>query len=387
MSRMDQPLSRRTLLRGAFAAGLSLPVLGALAACDVTLPGLDGAQPKRVPRPSYYPASYADIEAGSQAERELTIYSNMDQINWAPIFDAFREQYPWIETLSANGLGSSEVFERFYSDAATTTSPASLLVSGSPQDWIDFSDEAWSMDYTSPELDHLPDFAQPIPGVYTFSTDPILIGYNTALLDADEVPTSMAAFADLVEREPDRFRSKVTTYDMSVSFGFETTYNWLRARPDGWSIVDRLLPFTRPETSAGPMIDKISSGEYLAGFFVSSTVLLPQAQLPGAVLDWHYIDDGTPVFMRGMAIPKTAPHPNTAKLMLDYLMSHQGQIAIYNGGFTPYREDLTKREVPRTYQSMTEDLGEDNIVIVGYDKIPDGAREEHTEKWDARLGR
>ena len=51
--------------------------------------------------PDYYPAEYEDIVDGSKDEGgALTIYSNTDQENWAPIFRDFQKKFPWVKTIT-----------------------------------------------------------------------------------------------------------------------------------------------------------------------------------------------------------------------------------------------------------------------------------------------
>ena len=61
-----------------------------------------------------------------------------------------------------------------------------------------------------------------------------------------------------------------------------------------------------------------------------------------------------------------------------------GQLAVYNGGFTPYRADVT--DVDRTYQKIEEKVGKDNIVIIGYDSISPADVSAFQDKWNSKLG-
>ncbi|WGW11467.1 extracellular solute-binding protein [Saxibacter everestensis] len=380
-------LDRRRFIRGALWAGTSIVGVGALSSCGGGGDSGSGGE-KTVPkedRPEYYPDDYDSIVEGSKKEEKLTIYSNMAEYNWKPISDAFNALYPWL-TISTNNLDSAEVFQKYYSESASGTSPASLMVSGDPTSWIDYIEsKKAAADYESPETDKLPDMGQPLPGLYTFSADPILMGYNKTLLQEDQYPTGLASLATLAESDPDAYKDKITTYDVQNSFGYSIEYNWAKQRPQGWDTLNKLLPFVRAEQSSGPMVEKINSGEYLAGFFLSSTVVIPQAEKSGAILGWGYIDDGTPMFLRGMSIPKTAPEPNAARLMLDFLLSHAGQISVFQGGFTPYREDVTKDEAPRNYNAIVEEVGQDNIVTVGYDPISKADEKAFIDKWNAGM--
>ncbi len=382
-------LNRRTFLRSSLAAGAGLSAAGLLAACGGG--GSTSAQEGGSPavskgQPSYYPSDYSSIIDASKKENGLTIYSNMAEYNWQPIIDAFKAKYSWVGDISTNNLDSAEVFQRYYSESASGKSAASLMVSGDPTSWIDFiKKHKAAADYTSPELDKLPDFGSPLPGLYTFSTDPILIAYNKALVKEDERPKGMADLAKLVSGDMERFNDKVTTYDDANSFGFAIEYVWGQKYSGAWDVLDKVLPATRMEQSSGPMVDKINAGEYVLGYFMSSTVVLPQAEKTGAILGWNYIADGTPMMFRGMAIPKTAPQMATAKLMLDFLLSHEGQVAVYKGGFTPFRDDLTKEEAPRSYKAIGDEVGKDNLINVAYDEVTKAEASAFRKKWAAAL--
>lgn len=379
-------LSRRGFLRGAAAAG-SVAALGGLAACG-------GGNSSRSPKaaatataaPSYYPSNYDAVIAAAKKEGgKLTVYSNMDVVNWKPIVDGFQKLYPFVKSVSTNNLDSSEVFERYYSESAANKSPAALLVSGDPQNWLRFVNGKHAMEYQSPETDHLPDFGNPKPGLYTFSADPILMSWNKSLLTGDQVPTGIGSLAKLVQQHPDTFKGKVTTYDVgATSFGFAVDYAYVQQTSGAWDKLKTLLPATRPESSSGPMVEKLQSGEYVAGYFLSSTVVLPAVEASDAVLGWSYIDDGTPMFLRGMAIPKTSPTPATAKLMLDYVLSKPGQQQVYNGGFTPYREDVANT-VARSYQKIVDKVGKDNIVTIGFDPVSEATTKAFTDRWTSYL--
>lgn len=86
--------------------------------------------------PPGYPDDYAEIIEASKDERGLLIYSNMGAYNWAPVIKGFNELYPWIKVETLD-LGSGEVFERFLSEKATRSATGDLLVSASPDNWID----------------------------------------------------------------------------------------------------------------------------------------------------------------------------------------------------------------------------------------------------------
>src|SRR5690349_20769931 len=144
------PIGRRRLLVSFAALSLAMP----LAACG------GGSEPTPPPNviaegkaPDYYPTDYTKIiEASKNEGGELTIYSNTDQENWAPVFRDFQKKYPWVKKISANNLDSDEVLQRALSEQATGKSPADILVSNAAQAWAEYNVEGKNrlMPYTSP---------------------------------------------------------------------------------------------------------------------------------------------------------------------------------------------------------------------------------------------
>src|SRR4029078_2194892 len=85
----------------------------------------------------------------------------------------------------------------------------------------------------------------------------------------------------------------------------------------------------RVPSSAGTMMERISSGENLLGFNIFTSYAALRAKKDpsiGIVLPKDY----TLVMSRVMFISKTAKNPNAAKLWLDYIISKRGQTIIAN---------------------------------------------------------
>lgn len=377
----------RRLLRAAALVGTFGLALGALAACG------NSQEPPKVnvkvgEAPSYYPGSYADIIKGSKAEGgTLSIYSNTDQSNWDPIFRAFTEKYPWVKKISANNLDSDEVFQKYLSEQATGKSPADMLVTNATQAWGEFNEKNSDklMKYHSPETSKLPSFAEPLPNVYAFSMDPVTLSYNSELLGGS--PHSLSDLAAIIKKDPKKFENKITERAVDGSFGFSVSQAYAAAAPNAWATLAKVLPYARPEDSSGTQIDKIESGEYLAGFFISAAVAYPAEEDSGGLFKVTYLKDGTPVLPRGIGITSTAPHPNTAKLFLDFLLSQEGQQAVAEGGLTSYRSGVKAGYGVHTYQELVGDVGEKNIIQVKYDALSDDEVNSFVDKWNGLMSK
>ncbi|WP_417563500.1 ABC transporter substrate-binding protein [Microbacterium sp.] len=337
--------------------------------------------------PSYYPSDYGKIvDAAKKEGGKLTIYSNTDQENWAPIFRDFQKKYPFVTNISANNLDSDEVFQKQLSETATGNAPADILVTNAVQAWATYADAPDRvMAYQSPELSKLPDFAQVMPNVYAMSMDPVGLAYNAQLLGSD--PTSIADLAKIVSADPAKFKGKITTRDVSGSFGFTVSKGFVDGDADAWSSLEKILPSARPESSSGTQIDKITSGEYLAGFFISSAVAFPQQDKASGIFKFVYPKDGTVVLGRGIGITPKAPEANTAKLFLDFVLSEEGQNAVAEGGLTAYRDSVKQVPGLHTYGEIVDQAGEDAIIRVPYKITSEADVKAFTDKWNGMLGK
>jgi len=335
--------------------------------------------------PDYYPDDYQDlIDASKDEGGTLEIYSNTDQENWAPIFRDFQKKYDWVTTINANNLDSDEVFQRVLSEQATGSSPADILVSNAAQAWAEYGeDPANVLEYESPELGELPDFAEVMPNVYGFSMDPIVIPYNTSLLS--EKPTGYANLAEIVSANPEQFADQLTVRDIEGAFGFTVAYNLMEGNPDLWDAMATILPLTRPETSSGTQIEKILAGEYQAGINISAAPTYPVVKDSGGLLDTVFAEDGTVVLPRAIGIAPDAPHSATAKLFLDFVLSEEGQAAVAEGGLTSYRDSVEAAEGRHTYQEVVDAVGEENVIIAPYELISDEDVTAFTDKWNGLI--
>lgn len=387
-SGLRNPVARRRSRVVGLAALTVLATAAALTGCSSGSGGGSDESPSTSTdgMPSYYPADYSKIIDASKKEGgELVIYSNTDQENWAPIFKAFQEKFDWITKISANNLDSDEVFQRQLSEMATGNAPADFLASNAVQAWATYAQDSGNlMDYKSPELKKLPDFAELMPNVYAISMDPVGIAYNTALMP--EEPSSIAKLASMASKDPDKYKGKITTRDVNGAFGFTVSHAYAEGDPKAWDNLEKVLPLSRPETSSGTQIEKITSGEYVGGFYISAAVAYPAQEKSAGLVKFVLPTDGTVVLGRGMGITPKAPHPATAKLFLDFVLSETGQNAVAQGGLSSYRDSVKLTDENHTYQEVEKKAGK-GIIRVPYKIVSDSDVDAFVKRWDGLLGK
>ena len=337
--------------------------------------------------PAGYPADYAKTIDAAKKEGKVLVYSNVAVGNWAPFVELFKQRYPGIAVETTDT--SNELWEKYYAESQTGTKTADLILVSAPDRWIEIAERGQVNPYESPESPALPKWSRPFPGVYSASADPMIIAFNRRALQGLPEPKSVADVAALFRQRPD-LKGRITAFDpVGNGMGRNVWAAWAKAKPASWALIEELGPSLRPERSAGPMREKVISGEYAVALMTSGASI-PQYMAPAAVrlAGWDFPNDGTPIVTRNVAITKAASNPNAAKLFLDLLLSREGQIAFGKTGQMPYRADIKPEETPYgTFGSLIEKIGEKNVVFIAPDKELIASGDAFIARWKTALGR
>ncbi|GLQ12114.1 iron ABC transporter substrate-binding protein [Devosia yakushimensis] len=366
---MNVKLSRRNmlLLSCAFSASLSLT-------------------PMSIAQTIEYPANYNEIVEASKTEPALTMYGNGTEKDLEPLFNAFKEKYPWVSIAYLDG-DSYGIIERYLNESATGTPTASVIVTSATPAWRDLIARGELVEYESPEAVAYPGQKdQPSPYLYVAGADPIVMAYNKLVLGENLRPTGFASLAELVEANPDVFNGKLTGYGAHLSgAGYQIHYALADAHGDEyWDLLKIVGPQSRFERSASSMMEKLMSGEYVVGYLVAARTVFNAISDPAveSIIGQAYLTDGTPLAMRGFGVLRGGESPNTAKLFVDFTLSEEGQIAYAAGGGFPALRTLTEDQagVSNVFPTIAAQMPEDKIVQIGRDP-------EMTNNYDAFLAR
>jgi iron(III) transport system substrate-binding protein len=252
------------------------------------------------------------IEA-ARKEGKLVFYSANVAESEAPIIEAFNKRFPFIKVEFLRAPGN-QLLQRVKTEAAA----GKLLA-----DVVDHSDRALMLeidnlfqDYAPPNAaDYIPE-TRASPKLWPRSTVVWTIAYNTEL-----VKNPPKSWADLTKPE---YGNKQIGQVIAPSGG--TT--WTRAMferqvlgEDYWQKQAATKPLLFP--SNAPTSDALVRGE------VSIAPLLYNAILPklrdGAPVKIFFAPEGAPVTPFAAGIPKTAAHPNAARLFMNWCLSEEGQ--------------------------------------------------------------
>lgn len=305
--------------------------------------------------PEGYPADYAKIVEAARKEGKLVIYSATDAKAAEPLIRDFSALYPGVK-VEYNDMNSTEVYNRFISEAAAGGNTADLLWSSAMDLQMKLVSEGYALVYKSPEGAHVPAWANYKDTGYGTTFEPATFVYNKRLVPENEVPHSHAEFIKLLTSQNAKYKDKVTTYDIEkAGIGFAMITNDMTVNPQFWDLVKAMgSAGVRVQSSTGTMLERISSGENLIGYNMLGSYALARARKDPSI-GVSFAKDYTLVLSRVMFVNKSARNVNAAKLWLDYTLSKRGQTVIANEAqLFAIREDV-KGET--TSSELTKQLG------------------------------
>ncbi|HLG71954.1 MAG TPA: extracellular solute-binding protein [Chloroflexota bacterium] len=172
-----------------------------------------------------------------------------------------------------------------------------------------------------------PDVTTPDGSAVVIQTFMSGIAYNTNKVPKDQVPTNMQ---DLLKPQ---FKGKMS------STVYATAFDWM-ATDAMWGY-DKTLDYVKKfsQQLAGVMRcgedDRVASGEFdVFALSCSQTGILKLKNQKGAPVDYVVPSDAILEEYVYAAVPKTAQHPNAAKLWIDWLNSPEAQKIMGQNDFT-----------------------------------------------------
>ncbi|MGZ8178804.1 ABC transporter substrate-binding protein [Williamsia sp. SKLECPSW1] len=304
--------------------------------------------------------SWDDVVAAADKEGTVMLYSSQKPANLEALKTAFHAKYPKItmqfvrgtdsdinpkiETERQTGKGIADV--HMTTDAAwITTATASGRYS---TDLVGPSLKAAAYDPSRSVIDDK--FALTSAAVYA-------LGWNTAA-----VPNGLRTPQDVINPA---YRGKIGIVNPTGIASYVDLYRFYAANygEDYWKQIAALKPRIYP-SSLG-VAQALTSGEISVSPFVQPLVTEMKA---GAPVGWTLPSKpwGTPWYTEALAV---APHPNAAQVLVDFMTSRDGQVAL-NSGYAAVLPDIPGAV------ARAQDIAEPNTA----DLTPDKVR-QYSQQW------
>jgi len=270
-------------------------------------------------------ATAAGVIAAAHREGRVVVYSVTDREVAAPLLADFAELYPRIQ-LDYHELRTAELYEQYTREVREGRVEADVLWSPAMDLQMKLANDGHAQAYESPEGARLPPWAVWRHEAFGTTLEPFVFVHDERRLPDARAPKSHAELVRMLEGAGAEGRGKVAAYDPERSaIGYLLLTQDSRIDP-GFSEAVRAYGRAGIELHAttSRMIDRVLSGDLLLAFNVNGSYAL-QAQRQHPRLRLVYPKDYVLAASRIALIARAAPHPNAARVFLDYLLSHRGQ--------------------------------------------------------------
>lgn len=271
----------------------------------------------------------------AKAEGKASFYANITAVE--PLIADFTKRY------GVKGEYTRISTAKFVATAVTEHQAGKLLadVVQAPIPILDIlKDKGVLASYRSPQAAGYPEWTRKDERIQIFGIEYVALIYNKELVKAADVPKRYEDLAD------PKWRGKIVMADPSTH---ATTISWLiglkeevMKSEDAWMKFLKGLAANKPMfvASFGPTPAPVESGEKLIAISMPKYIIT-KAPAP---LEWARVEQpmmGTP---RGISITASAPHPNAAKVFMDYWLSKDaakmlaekvGEYVLYSGVYPP----------------------------------------------------
>lgn len=276
------------------------------------------------------------IEAGARKEGAMALATSVNVPAFPKFLQAFTAKYPFINV--NNGLfqgATATVAARVDAEMKSGKPAFDVIHIANPALYLDYAKQGLLEDYSSPELAAYPASAHN-GGLWTTARAVgVMLAYNRNVVPADKAPSG---WRDLLKPE---FKGHKLAIQNAAS-GTWLMAVYMLEQTLGADYVRQLaaqqLIIT---TGSAQQIDMINRGEAMVAAGIDHTVLFTRTTKEAGVIP-VYPTEGMPVSASPVAILKGAPHPNAARLFVDFMLSKQGQ-------------ELFDNEITRNY-SLRDDV-------------------------------
>jgi iron(III) transport system substrate-binding protein len=293
----------------------------------------------------------AKLIEGAKKETSLVWYTSTSTEDIKRLFDVFNKKYPFIKTEFYNA-GSGALFNRIVNEARVGKVFFDL-VSIRGVETYQLLKGGFLQPYLSPESSaYAPGFKDPKGYWVDYFDSYNVIGYNTKLIPKQLTPRS---WEDLLDP---RWKSKIALDDEMYSWYAAISVAWGRDRAQRFmtALAKQDIQMRSGQTLIAQLI---AAGEFPMGIVLAHRIERMKEQ--GAPIEWVTTLDPITVSLHPIAIAAKAPHPNAAKLFIDFVLSKEGQQIVLAMGRTPARPGIDTKMQAKNLKlfPVPLELGED----------------------------
>ena len=272
-------------------------------------------------------------------ENLLVVYSAAEKKYCDGLLDGFRRLYPGIAVEFRDGI-SIALHERYLATLAAGKPEADVLWSSAMDLQMGLALTGQALPHRSVEAGALPETAVYRDLAYATTLEPLATLVNKDHFDVRVPAGSLAELTAVLKSDRERLHGKLACYDIERNgLGFLALMHESRREADFQAFMQILAEYRPKVFGSNPaLLAEIESGRAALGFhMLGSYALRAVRSNPSLAIA---VSKAPPLAVSRVAlIPLSAPHPNAAKLFVDYLLSRDGQQQLLKAGLFPIRRD------------------------------------------------
>jgi ABC-type Fe3+ transport system substrate-binding protein len=266
------------------------------------------------------------IYEAAKAEKSLVLWGAGPTAGYETAARAFEQQYPGVTVTLMGGFSNvlnAKIEEQFSAKKIETD----LLVFQTVQDFVNWNRRGLLMHFKPEGFETIGASSKDRDGAWiAANANPLFYGYNTEHVMAEDVPKSALDF--LKPQFKGKLISAYPADDDATLYDFYTI-----VRKYGWGYMDRYMA-QQPKFIQGHLgvARSLGSGESLVSFDNTTGSTNTAKREGGKIALAAPESDRLPMFFTSEAILKEAPHPNAAKLYVNWFLSkeQQSRIGVYS---------------------------------------------------------
>ncbi len=279
---------------------------------------------------------------GAKKEGQLIFYASMDIQSAQRLTAVFEKKYPFIK-VEGTRIGSERMASRLIAEAQTKKVQADV-VSQSGFDFYGVLQKGIFERYASPERSALPPEYRDDKGFWTIPGATLnVIAYNKKLVPLANVPKSFWDLTDakwqgqlLMDENESKWMSGMVTY-----YGEAKAMDLMR------KLARQAIQF---RTGHSLLQTLLAAGERPI-VVVAFANGVDRLKNEGAPIEWVTAEPVIGLTF-GLGLVKNAPHPNAARVFIDFMLSREGQEVMGISGYFVPRSDVSspilKEAPPKT---------------------------------------
>ncbi len=318
------------------------------------------ADPLQAVADKYYEAA--------KKEGKLVLYGVGNATLYNPVRDAFQKRFPGIELVGVDQRGR-ESREKIIAEQQSKNYVADVVISGTDTQ-NELVQNGFIERYDATEISNvIPDLVPPDRQNNPRTVSIFSVAINTTLVPPAEEPKTYKDFLD------PKWKGKLAMDDPrgsgpggTILSGMEVLY--------GIDEVDKAMGAQDIffATQAGPILEALNRGEYAVYLSSNHTDVIAQRKA-GAPIKQIKPSDGVGITPINQGLIKNAPHPNAAKLWIEWSLSEEGQTVLAAQGYATVRKGMKVSEPEANLEGvkfLPRDDDPENFKLLG----------DRTKRWE-----